>query len=517
MKQNKMVIALRKINWLYNPLSTLKNNLIHYKTYRILKQTYDQLKEQDISFLYCEPPSERKIERLSEFERDRIATWIFDFNYIDDNIDLLRKVYGERISKEYLEQVYDGIKVVKWGKGKKLVDYVSRYVNVVNGTRLTSGQPEAYLHTVHLYGACTVRGTGVEDRHTIASFLQEMLNDMQPDTYLVVNHGIGCGSTIEDDFEKISETLFRKGDIAILLHQSDPVFIQTCRKNHIPYFESSGYFEGASIQGEWFTDDTLHTNRCGNKILAEALLENLQNMGMLKHTTNAAGPVRIKASENKIDYAGLRGYMNTLNEYKGGADEYNGAIVMNCNPFTNGHRYLIEESAKKVDRLFIFVVEEDKSFFPFQERMELVRLGVQGIDNVTVIPSGRFIISAETFPGYFYKEENTEAVIDASKDLEIFGKYIAPALNIKVRFAGEEPIDKVTEQYNKAMRETLPQFGITFHEMKRKRSDSSIVISASEVRRQLKQNHFGAIKAMVPATTYDYLARKYKEHKDTDD
>ena len=46
-----------------------------------------------------------------------------------------------------------------------------------------------------------------------------------------------------------------------------------------------------------------------------------------------------------------------------------GAIVMNCNPFTLGHKYLIKESLKKVDYLYIFVVEEDKSIFPFKDKI----------------------------------------------------------------------------------------------------------------------------------------------------
>ena len=33
-----------------------------------------------------------------------------------------------------------------------------------------------------------------------------------------------------------------------------------------------------------------------------------------------------------------------------------GAIVMNCNPFTMGHRYLIETAASQVDRLYVFVL-----------------------------------------------------------------------------------------------------------------------------------------------------------------
>ncbi|MBQ9442198.1 MAG: [Selenomonadaceae bacterium] len=77
---------------------------------------------------------------------------------------------------------------------------------------------------------------------------------------------------------------------------------------------------------------------------------------------------------------------------------------MNCNPFTLGHEYLIEYASKKVKKLYIFVVEEDKSEFKFADRFELVKRGVKKFSNVEVLPSGKFIISQQTFSGYFNKE-----------------------------------------------------------------------------------------------------------------
>ena len=142
----------------------------------------------------------------------------------------------------------------------------------------------------------------------------------------------------------------------------------------------------------------------------------------------------------------MRQYIQSLSEYR--KEGKNGCIVMNCNPFTLGHQYLVEYASKRVDHLYLFVVEEDKSFFPFRDRLELVKKGVEKFPNVEVLPSGRFIISAYTFPGYFLKDGNKEIEMDASMDVEIFGKYIAKALDIRVRFVGEEPNDYVTRVYN---------------------------------------------------------------------
>ena len=133
---------------------------------------------------------------------------------------------------------------------------------------------------------------------------------------------------------------------------------------------------------------------------------------------------------------------------------------MNCNPFTLGHQYLAEYAAARVAKLYIFVVEEDKSEFPFADRIELVKQGVKHISNVEVLPSGKFIISQQTFSGYFNKAGLQDVAVDSSEDVEIFGREIAPTLGITVRFAGEEPKDNVTRQYNETMKEILPRYEI---------------------------------------------------------
>lgn len=109
---------------------------------------------------------------------------------------------------------------------------------------------------------------------------------------------------------------------------------------------------------------------------------------------------------------------------------------MNCNPFILRHRYLIEYESECVERLYVFVVEEDRSVFPFTDRIELVRKGTSDLKNVTVLPSGKFIISSLIFEEYFNKSLLQESTVDPSMDVELFGKEIAPALGITVRFAG---------------------------------------------------------------------------------
>jgi [citrate (pro-3S)-lyase] ligase len=196
----------------------------------------------------------------------------------------------------------------------------------------------------------------------------------------------------------------------------------------------------------------------------------------------------------------LDGYLSSLQVHRKDI----GAIVMNCNPFTLGHRYLIEYSACKVEHLYIFVVEEDKSIFPFADRIELVRQGTADLPNVTVLPSGKFIISSLTFVDYFNKSEIQDRTIDPSQDVTLFATEIAPALGINIRFAGEEPLDLITKQYNDAMARILPQHGIEFEAIPRKENNGE-VISASRVRALLEKRDFDQIEKLVPITTLKYL------------
>ena len=94
-------------------------------------------------------------------------------------------------------------------------------------------------------------------------------------------------------------------------------------------------------------------------------------------------------------------------------------------------------------------------------------------------------------------------------DLEIFCKYIAAPLNIKKRFAGQEPFDPVTSNYNENMHKILPLYGMEFCEIPRLAIDDEHVINATEVRRLLKEGNLNVIKEYVPETTFNILRDKY--------
>lgn len=177
-----------------------------------------------------------------------------------------------------------------------------------------------------------------------------------------------------------------------------------------------------------------------------------------------------------------------------------GVVVMNCNPFTLGHRYLIEQAAKQVERLFVMVVREDCSLFAYAERKAMVEQGVAHLKNVTVIDGSEYAISQATFPTYFLKRLDDAADTQMLLDLDLFRRHIAPALGATVRFVGTEPTDRLTRRYNQLMHEVLADV----REIVRLEKKGNAV-SASRVRKAMEQGDMSTIRQLVPPTTLPYI------------
>jgi len=187
-----------------------------------------------------------------------------------------------------------------------------------------------------------------------------------------------------------------------------------------------------------------------------------------------------------------------------------GAAVMHCNPFTRGHRYLIETAAAECDRLIVFVLSEDRGMFSAADRIALVRAGTADLANVTVLPTGPYLISAATFPTYFLKSGADSNAIQCQLDVEIFAGHIAPAMNITRRYVGTEPLSPVTNAYNRILLAELPPRGIEVREIPRVECGDA-PISASRVRQLLQEGALEELQALVPPTTWQYLSNKYQK------
>lgn len=198
---------------------------------------------------------------------------------------------------------------------------------------------------------------------------------------------------------------------------------------------------------------------------------------------------------------GFSAYCAALEETK--REGCSAAIVMNANPFTLGHLHLVERAAEENDAVHLFILSEEAGPIPFAVRRRLVREGTAHLPNVICHDSGPYIISSATFPSYFLRDGDEAIRAHAALDLELFGK-IAPRLNIRRRYVGEERTSHVTALYNEAMRRRLPELGVECRVIPRLERGGKPV-SASGVRQAIHDGRLEDIRPLVPESTWDYF------------
>lgn len=210
-------------------------------------------------------------------------------------------------------------------------------------------------------------------------------------------------------------------------------------------------------------------------------------------------PGQVVFMENRRD--GFVHYLAELGE--GGPGETRAAVIMNANPFTLGHRYLVERAAAENDRVHLFVVSEEASLVPFAARYRLVEEGVADLPNVTLHTTGPYMISSATFPSYFLRDSEDVIQAQARLDIQVFQR-IAAALGITARYVGEEPFSQVTGIYNTVMAEELGKAGLRCVVIPR-REQAGAAISASAVRRLIQEGRMEEMRGLVPETTYRFF------------
>ena len=228
---------------------------------------------------------------------------------------------------------------------------------------------------------------------------------------------------------------------------------------------------------------------------------------------------------------GLEDYCSYLRSFR--RPGRNGVVVMNANPFTLGHQYLLQQAASQVDHLFVIPVKEDVSMFSYEERRAMICAGsagpaAEGIyfsgrgpknqipsaiatpsrreechaerseesKGITVLEGSDYVISAATFPTYFLKDLSTAAETQMQLDVDLYDKWIAPALGATVRFVGSEPLDALTNRYNQLITNPTLVERLCIH---------GEVVSASRVRRALEKGCFPEAASLCPASTHAYL------------
>lgn len=288
----------------------------------------------------------------------------------------------------------------------------------------------------------------------------------------------------------------------VVKNQNEIVGTCSCAGNIIKSFAVKEALQGEGIASKVITHITNYLFEKG--VYENFILTSPKNINIFKelnyHIVHRVDQVALLEG----GMANIKRYTERMLLNSGLNQDKKAALVMNCNPFTLGHRYLIETAANENEVVVVFIVEENRSLFPFNIRMELVKRGTADLANVHILPGGSYIISSNTFPSYFLRKEEDRMNAYIKLDAGIFGEYIAPQFNIKKRYVGTEPYCQVTRQYNQGLLNTLPNYGIKVVEIDRLNLADK-VISASEVRRLIRTEDWDQIKEIVPRTTYEFL------------
>ena len=295
----------------------------------------------------------------------------------------------------------------------------------------------------------------------------------------------------------------RNSDYTVCIFDADDLIATgSLYRNILKCFRVDDYRQGEGLSATLMTELRYEASRRGiNHLFVYTKPQNEMIFSSL-------GFYRIESTRDVLLMENVNGgpkqYVQSIDAFP--ENEINGAVICNCNPFTLGHRYLIETASQQCDNLYVFVVSEDRSLFPADVRLELVKKGTADLKNVRVFPGGDYMISSATFPDYFMRDEQKQRIsqIRCELDLKIFCRYFVKHLHIKKRFVGTEPGDPVTALYNETMHSILTADGVDVIEIKRAELDSEY-ISASKVREFLKQGMLESAFRMLPETTAEYL------------
>lgn len=459
-----------------------------------------------------EYPDLTDINTFTSEEQERINSrinYIFYLNQygIDNNItNLLNSIYGKEFMEKFngLENISPGT-IIQNGICR-LADSDNDFCRTINGKRVTTDKVRDYAFDIYFLGPCMIYGVLVDDKHTIPSYLQRVINENNRD-YSVTNYGLRAMEFFEQVRIADSINIKENDKFIFIVSKVEKVLLKEMG------FDSSISLLPVFNKGDlsnYFIDKPAHCNSECNEKIAEYIFETLDKDLKIvdEGNKNIAIPIWKKKKRNVFtnnkfldEYLALLKGLNitTLN---------NGAILMNCNPFTYGHYQLIDYARKQVDTLIVMVVQEDKSKFSFKDRLQMVINGCKCFDNVVVIPSGKIFGSSMIFPEYFNRNELTNVSLDLSLDLEIFTQYIAPTLNIKKRFVGEEKEDYITSEYNRELKNNLPLYGIELIEIPRFKNNIGTAISAKVVRQAIVDEDEDMLMYLVPQSTLDVIKNK---------
>jgi Citrate lyase synthetase len=447
--------------------------------------------------------------------------------------EYLKKFYGN--NEECYRYATDsgfgrlGGRIVRFnGLYNRLIDVESKYINVTNGIRNTDASPEKYENEIHFFGPCIVEGICVTDNYTIESYLQRKLNFVFPNRFKVLNHGSAThtpyGSFCNDFFHAM-DTTFHEGDYIIILDAFTPNALKVLSENNVSIIDERRIFDGSE---NLFLNNTYHCNHIANEIYAEMIYTKLLDVLLTRHKDNLNTEGKIinsyfVATKKNLSFrddaflndSELQSYCEKLRKLRiTGAESMKiGSICTQANPFTKGHKALVEYASHIMDHVYLFVAQDSLSDIQFIERFNIAVDAVKELENVTVLSTGFSLSSYKIFPDYFSvaKKKTGFDLTNVWAETRIFAELFCPALGITYRILGEEPLDLYTKKLVEHLSDVLPQYGIQTVIMPRVMTDNNEVISASRVRKLIADKQYESLERYITPYAIDTLKRYYNE------
>lgn len=464
----------------------------------VTEQIIPQLIEKNIKVIIVNPPDISKNKYISKaIETSNIRDAGTKYLPLKERYRIDGKMLGDAELGEAFANTKGDL-----SKGYFRRFHVGDSYNFANGFRVVQNNKMDAAHNMYFFGSCISCGGWARDEDTFCNRIASEISDYY-NVYSKTNNILGMNFVMR-------ECNFKANDVVFIFMEEQ---IRYTKKSNLYYINIGKYLSDVPELGRHILDGMWqHIDKVAQKIIAEKIVDFIKDNDFLNGEVNTQRteftlshyrktPMSIKMYHDKNLAIWLRSMKKT------DKTAVNGAIVMNCNPMTLGHMYLVEQARKQVDYLYLFIVEEDASEFSFSDRIDIVRHNVEEMKNVIVQASGKYVLSAITLNGYFSKSEFKGDSIDASDDLELF-LTISKYMNITYRFVGSEPEDKFTRLYNEAMKEKLPEYGVDVIEIERLKNGDRI-ISASDVRKFIADKNWDAIKKIVPPYTYRYIIDKF--------
>lgn len=475
----------------------------------LVKKVSSFFNKEKVGFYVFDGVKKSELNELNEKEQinttKSIEQVLQDKCFINDFTD--KDSESRDFINEHLYDLNQLAKHVSNGIHNVLVDRDETHLHIVNGNRQTIGNPQYANKTIHIYGPCIVYGLCVSDSKTIPSYIQKLYNENNGNNIKVVNHGLAYGKDLLNDLLYMMATPISTGDVVIWFSGFMNDEIDILRSYGINVYSLKNNVSGLH---NWFLNNPFHCNSVANKIYSEKIHQiistcNNNNYNIKKQSMIEAEKIPLTYDTNALLKSDeLEDYISFLKQYKINNDSaLKGCVVINANPCTRGHLYLIKEATKEVDHLYIFLVQQEMSDgYSYLDREIMLKQNIKGLNNITVLPGGSIFTSVVGFPEYFNR--NSAKKVNPLMNHKIFCEKIAPVLNITVRFFGYEPEDNVTKQLNDTAETFLPKYGIKV-KIKPRLKFNDIPISAKDVRKYINERNFDKVKPLVIPETFKYL------------